>query len=508
MFCVMLIKLKYLLFTILISLSTVYCNASYDFNDNCKAAYTEIINLKFEKGRQLLELEKKTNPSNNIPYYIENYIDFLTLVIREEYPVFYKLKENKKVRLERLENGDKTSPYYRYCLADYYLQWAFSRIKYKEYLTAILEANKAYKLLKKNESDYPDFVLNKKGLGLLHILIGSIPDEFKWITKALSIEGNIKKGMSELESVCKSSYETTEYSYLKTESTYLLTFIYIDFWNDGSKLTNLQNLIEKEFGTNPLNYPPIVKLSLSKIAMHNGKNDRVIEIVSAGPKSKDNQELYYLDFLLGIAKMNRLDNDAEQYFINYLKIFKGQNLIKSSYQKIAWCNLFKGNMKKYYEYMELVKKNGNEIVDEDKQAEKEADKKEVPNVYLLKSRLLCDGGYYEKAINAIFEKSPTEAYTSPKDILEFSYRLGRIYHQWNKYDEAVSYYELTIKNGAKSEYYFAANSCLQLGIIYESKKDTKKAKYYFEKCMTMKNDEYRNSIKQKAKAGLKRIMVQ
>lgn len=493
------------LIIILIFLGYGMCYGNYDFNSNCKAAYTEIINLRFDKGKQLLETEKKTNPSNDIPYYIENYIDFLTLVIKEEYPLFYKLKGNKNARFSRLEDGDKSSPYYRLCLAELYLQWAFSRIKYKEYLAAVVEANKAYKLLKRNEAEFPNFILNKKGLGILHILIGSIPDEFQWIARTFSMDGNIKKGMEELESLCKAAYGNPEYSYLKTESSYILTFIYIDFWNDPSRLIYLQNLIEKEFGTNPDEYPPLVKLSLTKISMFTGKNDRAIELSSRIKIDKDDLELYQLDYLNSIARMNRLDNDAEEYFIDYLKKFRGQNLIKSANQKIGWCELIKGNTEKYNHYMELVKKNGNEIVDDDKVAEKEATKKDVPNVYLLKARLLCDGGYYEKAISAILEKKSTEIYKTPKDILQFSYRLARIYHLWKKYDEAIPYYEMTIKNGAESEYYYAANSCLELGIIYESRKDFAKAKNYFEKSMTMKNDEYRSSIKQKAKAGLKRI---
>ena len=45
------------------------------------------------------------------------------------------------------------------------------------------------------------------------------------------------------------------------------------------------------------------------------------------------------------------------------------------------------------------------LLDDDKLAEKEATKKEAPNVYLLKARLLSDGGYYEKAISTILRKS-------------------------------------------------------------------------------------------------------
>ena len=65
-----------------------------------------------------------------------------------------------------------------------------------------LEANKAYNLLKRNEAEFPDFILNKEGLGMLHILIGSIPDQYQWIFKTFSMRGILKKGMEELESFC------------------------------------------------------------------------------------------------------------------------------------------------------------------------------------------------------------------------------------------------------------------------------------------------------------------
>ena len=289
--------MRYTIIILLIFLNSLICFGNYDFNNNCKAAYTEIINLRFDKGKELLEAEKRANPNNDIPYFIENYTDFFTLVISEEYPLFYKLKGNKNARFSRLEAGDKSSPYYRYCLAQLYLQWAFSRIKFKEYLAATVEANKAYKLLTKNEAEFPNFIPNKEGLGVLHILIGSIPDEYQWIARTLSMNGDIKKGMEELEVFCKSVYGNSEYSYLKAESSYILTFIYIDFWNDPSRLTFLQNLEEKEFGTKPEAYPPLVKLSLTKIAMFKGKNDRAIEISSQTKIDKNDMELYQLDYL-------------------------------------------------------------------------------------------------------------------------------------------------------------------------------------------------------------------
>ena len=84
----------------------------YDFNKRCIDAYTYIQELRFEKGRQLLELEKKENPKNLIPYYVENYIDFLTTYINENEAESDKLQPNKTIRLDKLKTGDQQSPYY------------------------------------------------------------------------------------------------------------------------------------------------------------------------------------------------------------------------------------------------------------------------------------------------------------------------------------------------------------------------------------------------------------
>ena len=41
---------------------SLFSFATYDFNNNCKQAYKEIVDLKFDEGRKLLEAEKATHP--------------------------------------------------------------------------------------------------------------------------------------------------------------------------------------------------------------------------------------------------------------------------------------------------------------------------------------------------------------------------------------------------------------------------------------------------------------
>ena len=49
----------------------------YDFNSDCMEAYTRIFELRFNEARTILEVEKKEDPYNLIPVFLENYMDFL-----------------------------------------------------------------------------------------------------------------------------------------------------------------------------------------------------------------------------------------------------------------------------------------------------------------------------------------------------------------------------------------------------------------------------------------------
>lgn len=493
---------KPLIFFWFLLLSSV-CFGSYDFNQSCKAAYTDAVNLRFNNARRILESEKLLNSKNDIPYLIENYIDFLTLIISEDKARYDQLKHDKELILYRLEKGDRKSPYYNYCIAEVYIQWAFVHVRFREYLTAAYELNKAYRLLLKNDELFPGFISDKKCLGLMQVLISAIPDDYKWMADVLNLKGDLKQGTENLEFVFNKSVSNPDFSYLQIESSFLLTFIYVNFWNDRSKLINLESSIINN--VKAYKDSPLISYALAKIALSAGDNDKAIERLLQTAYSDESFRFSYLDYMAGVAKLNSFDNDADLFFKKYIAEYRGKAYIKSAYQKLAWFYLLKGDEQKYMDYKAMIKNEGSAITDEDKQAEKEAGSNETPNVYLLKARLLCDGGYYDRAIKAIFEVNAAEEYSEPKDYIQFTYRLARTYHDWGKISQAIPYYELTVTNGSAYKYYFAANSALHLGMIYEKQHDFIKARKYYNNCLEMKNDEYRNSIRQKAKAGLKRL---
>jgi tetratricopeptide (TPR) repeat protein len=200
-----------------------------------------------------------------------------------------------------------------------------------------------------------------------------------------------------------------------------------------------------------------------------------------------------------------LDPDADLYFIRFLKNFRGQNYIKSGYQKLAWTFLLKGNIPKYEEYIGKALNRGALLVDNDIQANREAKYKEQPNIILLKTRLLSDGGYTDRAIHLLLDQSVKSVVKTPKDLLEYNYRLGRIYQQSGNQSEALKYFGITMRDGAGQSWYFAENAALQSGIIYEQNKEYRNAAQCYRLCLSMKNTEYKNSLDQKARLGMKRI---
>src|SRR5882672_6849981 len=76
---------------------------TFDFNQRCTDAYNLILQMRFSESETLLAQEKKSNPQNLIPYFIENYIDFLKTYIDEDKNEFESLEPNKDIRLDKLK---------------------------------------------------------------------------------------------------------------------------------------------------------------------------------------------------------------------------------------------------------------------------------------------------------------------------------------------------------------------------------------------------------------------
>ncbi|MCX6247973.1 MAG: hypothetical protein NTW10_09580 [Bacteroidetes bacterium] len=479
--------------------------AQYDFNSNCREAYRSILSLNFTEAGKLLDSERSAHPSNLIPVYLENYIDFFTVFIGEEPAEFEKFRKSGELRLDILKKGNKESPWYRYCMGNVRLQFAICRMKFGEYKSAALDVSRAFSDLNENAQLHPDFPLQGSGLGLIHVLAGVIPDNYSWVLRLLGLEANVQKGLDEIAGLASYSGNNETYRLFGIESMFYLAFLDATLGKDTRYALTILQKFEARKSTFPPSSNPLLIFVRASILAKAGKTDEAILSLQEFTVGKDTYPFYYLDYLTGLNKLNRLDPDADLYFIRFLKSYRGLNYVKSGYQKLAWTFILKGNIPEYEEYMGKALTRGSLHVDSDIQANREAKSKEQPNVVLLKARLLSDGGYDDRALHLLLDQNMRNFIKTPKDLLEYNYRLGRIYQHSGNQSDALKYFGITIHDGSDKDWYFAENAALQSGIIYEQKNDLSNAARCYKLCLSMNNTEYKNSLDQKARLGLKRI---
>lgn len=478
--------------------------ADYEMNKSCLQAYDYILSLKFKKAEDLLIIESKTHPDNRIVSYLRNYAGFLEVIISEDNQRYKSFSEENQRLLIHVESGDINSPWHLYSQAQLNLQYAFASLRFGDYTNGAIAMNKAYRLLTKNETLYPEFRPNHLALGLLQVLIGSIPINYQWVTKILSIHGTVEQGIRNMQQALLDHQTDLSYPFLKTESIFLLTFTTFNLAENPDQTTDTEHFWDDPHNQELIKGNPLLIYAKSVFLMHTDRNDKALATLLSAPQSKDYYPFYYLQYLTGLAKLNRMDNDADVWFLRYVNHYKGNSFIKSAYQRLAWISLLKADTNGYINYMKRVQLFGNTYIDGDKQAEKEAQTSHIPNALLIKARLLSDGGYYARA-DKILKYLDKNQFRNDNEKLEYLYRISRNNHKWGKLNSAKIEYAKTILLGEKQKWYFAANSALQLGIIYENEGNNAKARQYYKKCLSMNYDEYRTGISQKAKAGLERV---
>jgi tetratricopeptide (TPR) repeat protein len=493
-------NLKRPLLTLLLMSCVLSASASYNFDARCTGAYKAIFSLRMNDARELIALAKRADPDNGIPVLLDNYVDYLDLFITDSRIDYERLKDRKSKRIDALEgNIDENSPYYLFAQAEIYLQWGMVQGKFGDYTAAGADMRKARRLLLENADKFPDFVLNQKSLGTINVIFGALPANLKMIARLFGMSGNIQTGVAQIE---KLRYELpdTKYSFYNDEVIFLLCYVDLDVLHNRTNYTKLMSFLTA------LDSKSVLRIYLQGyVAAKTGHNDEAISYLQAVQKSSNASYLTIpaIDYLLGCAKLCRMDSDAYTFLLKYINEYRGENLIKDAYLKIGYYYLLKGDELNYIYYVKMARFKGYAGNEKDKQALKEANDAK-PDIALLKARFYFDGAYYDKAL-AQFKGKQDIDFKLLRDRIEYNYRLGRIYDLLGRYNEAISYYQKSINLGKSTTYYFAANAALYIGNIYERIKDYDLAATYFNLAISMRNHEYKRSIDTESKLALDRI---
>jgi len=450
--------------------------------------------LQFEQARKQIEICKKSKAYEIQALYLENYIDFITVVITQSPQKFKIYTNNSEAIYTKIEDFDGESPFQLYAMAQIKFNNMVSNFLFGNNMSAGWDVFRSKKLLTENKKKYPNFVENNKLSAIFDIFFSAIPSEYKWVADGIGLNSNLTRGFSSLKKY-QAQYDAD--TLLNAESTLITGLLLMQFGEDKNVA---YNFLKKK---NVVKTNSLAKYIYCRIAASNSKNDEIISVLQNFKQKAGELDVAFFDFLLAKAKLNKLDLTAEANYKDFLRTYTGKNYLKLVYQRLSWIALFQGNAEKYQQYLDKTKKEGVQLVVEDKQAYSEVTNRKKPNKLLLAGRLYYDGAYYEKALAEINKC----VYTSldANDKLEFNYRKGQIYYKQEKIDLAINYFLDTIKLGSTTQYYYAPYSALNLAFIYKEKGDTKKAEAYFKKALEINNGEQKSTIEIKAKNGLKSL---
>lgn len=488
----------------IISSSSLF--ASINFNKNCKEGFKNVMSLEHEKAKINWQLEQNDNPNNTVADYVEMYSYFMKYVTTEN-PISYN-KYNKKYDeiLDKLGKENKNDPYRLYLISDIYLQASILEATQENYLTALYLFKKSYSSINENIELFPNFILNNKTKGLQDVILGSIPDSYNLGMSIIGLSGDLKAGISKINTLLQTTISDKSKEAFFLENLMIFTFLhdkYIITEGEDKILYNIysDDKIVKKYSNSLLFI--FSRASFYQIKKKNKEAIEALQIVNYQPK-RVNENFCFLNYMMGQNLLYNHSSQSEIYFQRYLNNYSSNKYKASSHQMISWSRLLSNDKQNYLKQRSNVTKETTSRFDFDKQALKEAESKEIPNIHLLKSRLFFDGGFYKKADSILQKGFELQAYKTERNNVEYTYRKGRIFDEWGYFTKAETYYLKTITDTREMKYYYAAKSALQLGYGYEKKGYKNKARQMYKLILDLDFDEYKTGITQKAKAGLNR----
>ncbi|MES2561029.1 MAG: hypothetical protein V4590_14885 [Bacteroidota bacterium] len=471
---------------------------TFSFTRESVNVMEHISNLKLARAKILLAEEKSRYPKNAALDYLGGCIDYYTLITNPDPALFNILEKDKSARLSRIQKLPASSPYKLYAEAELHLHWSILKLNKHDYLSGALELREAYQLLEKNNTLFPAFLPTKKSLGFVKALLGTLPENYAWILNIVGLKGNYDAGLKIIQQYLNQKKFPEEQLLDKQQADFYYTLLHVYFGNKQTAWEYCEPLT-RDYTSNLLSC-----YLRSFIASRTAHTDEAIMVLSKRPRGTEYAPFDEMDFTMGYAKLNRLDDDGAIFLKKYVTFARNNGKKKDAYRRLAWHHLLAGDTSKYVVYKHLSYKQNSAKDDEDKYADRDLEAGIYPNQMLLKARLLFDGGYYEPAERVIAEVKTGKLHGKYQQA-EYYYRYGRIMQEQKKYSKAIEYFTQSIKLAEPLEYYMAPYSALQIGHINMKLGFTQTAKYYFEKAMAYKNYDARNYIHQKAKLALQEI---
>lgn len=452
-------------------------------------AYAEVLKMRPAAARALLK--GTSNSAGTL--LVQDCLSVMELLTSQDsrcYDATIDAQDERLAALEKLPTNALT----QYARAEIRLHQAAAQVSFGHEVQGAWSLRQAYQQMQASVKRYPAYLPARKTLGMMQFFIGSLPEGYRWFLKLLGLTGSVETGLSNLRAAARQPND------FQIEAQIILALVEETYYKKPAEALQLVGRLAQQQPDNLLFSYLLVSLNKKQ-----HRTDAALTAYRTRPDGPGYLPLAYLhhmaaDLLLYQDQYaaSRRENEL------FLAQFPGEHYRKDAYFKLYLAAWLANDAPVAERYRRQIDAGGRTVVEEDTYAQRFFDGHLPLNRQLTRARLQIDGGYYREALATLNGFQATAA-TPLRDRLEEPYRRARAWHGLNRLDSARFFYARTIALAGTAPYYFAPQSALQLGYLYQLEGQRATAKTYFQKALSYPKHEYKNSTDTKAKLALKEL---
>lgn len=468
---------------------------NYFFGREEQVVYADVLKLKLSAAEKRLNGLGSAFHRNAAHIYLKNLLLFSEAMLSAD-PKKAKgvYLEAFKKQIKEVEKLPKNSPYHLWVLAEMNFRTAILHLRDNKRSEAVWRLRSALKALEKNTKAYPDFIQNKKLLGLFSVLFSVVPESYEWALWLMGLKGNENEGMKMLQEAASDVHFTAPEAQIYR--SFLLSHL-LERGEEGlSEIESLAVLNPDSKLSELLKALTLIKLRKASEAKE------ILDGLSVKPIFSSTIFTFFLKAEIAFSSGNYLN--AKLYYSTFLKFYKGTNYRPTCLMKLYLCMLYRKQDGSSF-LRELKNCSPDAPTQQDKLALRFAEKPENYNTELLKLRFMFDGGFFKQALSEA-EKLNSKDFKDLRSSSEFLYRKGRLLQKTGNFKKAISHFKRASSEAGNETFYFIANGFYESARIFEKHlNDRKKAIEFYKKVLNYPAHKYKDSLDAKAALALERL---
>ena len=412
----------------------------------------------------------------------------------EHFKTFHGRSDTLKQILQRLE----ASTWRSFMRAEIDLFDSIALTKQNSYVRAALSARSAFNGYERLIKRSPEFYDAYRGMGMLHLAIGSMPSTFRFILKILGFSGTVTQALRELETAHRRSI------YNREDAAIYLALMHTMLFIDEEEGLRIMHSVYQSHPESILfaHFYGFLLVSNRRAA----EAERVYRQAISRAESGRYFYIDYMDFYLAEA-LFRQDRfaEAERSYRQYLNRHAGPAL--KALANLGLGQALEMQNKRQEALIFYRKVQAAREFDTDTAARRAAERlvsapMSATDRRLLLARNAYDSSRYEEAEKAL-EAIVEERQISMAAKAEAAYRLGRVFHATGRLEESVSWYEKGIAWTEDKVSRWPAWGLFFIGEVRREQGRLEEARESYRAALAYPgNYDYHQALEQSAKVGL------